>query len=362
MEEAKQAAPQLVAQGDDEVAKAQAQTAEGDDTAASLHAEAAEALYLRARVQARLARADLDRTDAERSLAEATSQRDAYAKTRAELSRTTDDLDVKLRVARERAFPAASGPASKEREAARRAAARSLAEEARLLCTAARIVGATGDDITQAESELDGLVKDLEGNPEPSRSGATPPTPPSSPPSASLPAVRTSTATATAKSSPPPALLDRAAKARVHCLSTLEHARKEDAMTGTKNDALLAALSSAGYRPTRAEEGVTVTLADAFDGAALSQSGKKKLAELGRVAREEKVGVELVLHDAQDPSARDAANDKARADLAADALAGGGADRGSMKVELAGAKLPLFDPQDLARRAKNARLDVIFVR
>jgi hypothetical protein len=133
-------------------------------------------------------------------------------------------------------------------------------------------------------------------------------------------------------------------------------------MVGTKKDALLASLSGAGFRPTRTEQGVAVTLADAFDGAALSQNGKKKLGDLGRVAREEKVGIELVLHDAQDPSARDAANDKTRADLAADALVQGGADRAAMQVELAGAKLPLFDTQDAAHRAHNARLDVIFVR
>jgi outer membrane protein OmpA-like peptidoglycan-associated protein len=182
-------------------------------------------------------------------------------------------------------------------------------------------------------------VKDLE-------SSAPPPT-----------STSTSTSTPTTTST-----RDRAARARVRCLSTLEHARKDDAMLGTKNDALLASLSGAGFRPTRTEQGVAVSLEGAFEGAALSQNGKKKLADLGRVAREEKVGVELVLHDATDPNARDAANDKARADAAAEALVQAGADRASLKVELAGAKLPLFDPQDAAHRARNARLDVIFVR
>ncbi len=322
MTEAKAQAPQIFAQGDEELARARAQLAEGDETGASLHAETAQALFYRAKVQVRLARAQAAALDADRAAREAQTERESLEKTRRELTRTSEDLDVKLRIAREKAFPAASGPASPERDQARRAAAKSLEAEARLLCTAARLVGAPNDEVTQAEADITSLEKET---------------------------------TLSAGQE-----LDKAARVRVRCLSVLEHARKDEVRAGSQNDALLASLGAAGFAPSRAEQGVAVTLPNAFEGARLSSAASQKLTELGRIAREEKVGVELVIHDDREPASADA--DKAKGELAVAALVSGGADRANVKVELPQTKLPLFDPKDNARKAKNARVEVIFVR
>ncbi len=322
MADAKAQAPQIFAQGDEEIARARAQIAEGDETGAAIHAETAQALFYRARVQARLARAQADALEAERAETNAQTERDALEKTRRDLTRTSEELDVKLRLAREKAFPAPSGPASPERDQARRAAAKSLEAEARLLCTAARLVGAADDKATEAEADVAALERET---------------------------------TLTAGQE-----LDRAARVRVRCLSVLEHARKDEVRAGTANDALLASLGAAGFSPNRAEQGVAVTLTNAFEGARLSGTASQRLLELGRIAREEKVGVELVIHDDKEPTNADA--DKAKGELAVTALVSGGADRANVKVELAQAKLPLFDPKDTARKAKNARVEVIFVR
>jgi hypothetical protein len=322
MADAKAQAPQVFAQGDEELAKARAQTAEGDETGAQLHAETAEALFFRARVQARLSRAQADALQADRTAQNAQTERDALEKSRRELTRTSEELDVKLRIAREKAFPAPSGPASPERDQARRASARSLVAEAHLLCTAARLIGATNEDAAKAEAEVDAAEHETQAA----------------------------------------SALDKAARARVHCLTVLEKSRKDEARVGTANDSLLASLGSAGFSPSRAESGVVVTLTSPFEGGKLTAAATQKLTELGRVAREEKVSTLLVLHDDKEPAGKDAETDKAKADLAVTQLVSGGVDRANVKVELAFAKLPLFDPRDTARRSKNARLDVIFVR
>ena len=321
MADAKAQAPQIFAQGDEEIARARAQIAEGDETGASIHAETAQALFYRARIQARLARAQADALDADRQATNALTERESLEKTRRDLTRTSEELDVKLRIAREKAFPAPSGPASPERDQARRAAARSLAAEARLLCTAARLVGASNDEATQAEADITSLEREtLSAGQE----------------------------------------LDKAARVRVKCLSVLERARKDEVRAGSANDALLASLGAAGFAPNRAEQGVAVTLTNAFDGARLNVAASQRLTELGRIAREEKVGVELVIHDDRDPASADA--DKAKGELAVTALVAGGAERANVKVELPQARLPLFDQKDAARRSRNARVEVIFVR
>ncbi len=328
MADAKAQAPQIFAQGDEEIARARAQIAEGDETGASIHAETAQALFYRARVQGRLARAQANALDADRQATNAQTERESLEKTRRDLTRTSEELDVKLRIAREKAFPAPSGPASPERDQARRAAAKSLEAEARLLCTAARLIGATDDEATQAEADITSLEREA------SATGAQ-----------GLTAGQE---------------LDKAARVRVRCLSVLEHARKDEVRAGSANDALLTSLGAAGFAPSRAEQGVAVTLTGAFEGARLGAAANQKLTELGRIAREEKVGVELVIHDDKDPASADA--DKAKGELAVAALVSGGAERAKVKLELAQARLPLFDHKDAARRAKNARVEVIFVR
>ncbi len=105
-----------------------------------------------------------------------------------------------------------------------------------------------------------------------------------------------------------------------------------------------------------------MTLRDAFHGAALTPEGQKKLANLGRVAAAHPTfAVQVVVHDATPPSATEATDDQKRADAAVQALVGGGAASAKVKGETAGARAPVVDPSDAKARARNARLDIVFV-
>jgi outer membrane protein OmpA-like peptidoglycan-associated protein len=112
----------------------------------------------------------------------------------------------------------------------------------------------------------------------------------------------------------------------------------------------------------RDERGVIVTLRNAFKGSALGPEAEAKLKDLGRVAAAHPTfGVQVVLHDAQAPTAQDKAQDQLRADACVKALVAGGANAAKVRAELAGARAPVVDPDDAAHRARNARVEVIFV-
>jgi outer membrane protein OmpA-like peptidoglycan-associated protein len=53
--------------------------------------------------------------------------------------------------------------------------------------------------------------------------------------------------------------------------------------------------------------------------------------------------------------------DKQRAELAAKTLAAAAGTTDKVKAEVAGARAPIVDPSDAKNRARNARLDVVFV-
>lgn len=329
-------APEAYARAEQERAFARQAHASGDDVAANLHAERAMAAYGHAAAVARLSRAIADLADAQKALDDATAQEQTLAASRAKLDLEAQDLERRAEVARNRLLPAASGQAASDREAARLTAARSLAVEARLLCGAARLVGPATADLTDAQGEVDKVD---------ARLNATPSAPP-----------------AAAKAGARAEIIDDAGLARAHCLDVLTRLRRAAGRDQGDADALLSELSaSGGWDPTRDERGVVVTLRGAFQGGKLTDDAETKLESLGRVAAAHPgFGVQVVVHDAQAPAAKDA-TDAQRADAMVKALVTGGAATARVKAELAGARAPAVDPSDVRMRARNERVDVVFV-
>jgi flagellar motor protein MotB len=318
-------APELFARAEQERRISLDAHTHGDDVAATLHAQRAVAAYEHALVVARLARAQTELADAQKSLADTSAQAQQVEASRAELEKQVQDLEGRLRLARDRLMPAASDKATGDREAARLVAAQSMAAEARLLCDAAQLVASDASGLNDANDAVAKLEDRFAKRPH-------------------------------------PAPIDDAARARAECLDVLTRVRRAAGDDAGASDALLSELSSAGgWDPVRDERGVVVTLHDAFQGAALAPDVAKKLADLGRVASAHPgFAVQLVVHDASAPAAKDTTDAK-RADAAVQALVAAGAPAARIKSESAGAREPLVDPNDAKARARNERLDVVFV-
>lgn len=315
-----QLAPQAFAEADAERTRAQAAYLDGDDITASLHAERAIAAYQRARMVARAARATSDLAHAESDLAQKSDELHALETARKTAERDGEELAKRVTIERETHAPAVSGPADAQREAARLQASRSLAMQARLLCGAAKLVSASAN-VDTAMQQVDALDKRLEQNP---------------------------------KTAP----IDEAAKVRTSCLSILTQARRASPATAqTAADVLLSELSAASVSPTRDERGVVVTLRDVFRGNTVAPEAQPRLEALGRVASAHAdLPIQVVVHDAtpQGPS-----DDRAKAVAAA--LVKGGAKADKIATIMAGTRAPVVDPNDARNRARNARVEVVFV-
>ena len=325
-------APQAFAQAEQERVLSKKAYDAGDDTGASLHADRAIAAYSHALVLARMARATRDLAEAKQLLDTANDQASKLAASRTQMDREAEALERQVQVARELLLPAPSGPTDPAREEARRVAARTLAMQARLLCGSAKLLSPDLAGLADAEQEIAAAEKATEAKGAPAK-GATAP-------------------------------IDSAGHARATCLSLLTKARRmSDASASGQADTLLAELSaSGGWDPSRDERGVVVTLREAFNGTSLTADAEKKLRELGRVASAHPTfAVQIVLHDATTPSAADLSADAQRADAAAKALVAGGATAAKLKWETAGAKSPIVDPTDAKAKARNARLEIVFV-
>mgnify|MGYP001000199865 CR=1 FL=1 len=330
-------APQAFAAADRELTLAKEADAKGDAEGAAIYGERAVAAYNAAVAVARLSRAKQDEASANEALTRSVAQIQRYAAERLEVDREVDDLEKRLRIARDAQLPPASGPADPVRERARLVAAKSLVTEARLLCGAARLVSPEAPGLKDAELATSSLEKQFE--------------------------------VTSAKTAAP---IDASARARAACLTSLTKARR-GAVSGAdtdRADTLLSELSQAGSASanhvesstTRDERGVVVTLRSIFKGDALSSEGETSLTELGRVAAAHPTfSLQVVLHDATPPSTADTATDKKRGDAAVRALVTGGAQAARVKTELAGANAPVVDPTDNKRRDRNARVDVVFV-
>jgi hypothetical protein len=294
----------------------------GDQVGGALLAEQALAAYERGFALARLARATSDAASAEADLAKSRTELAALAAQRENAEREANELEKKVALARERLAPAPSGPADPTREAARLVAARSLTMQARLLCGAAELAFPGAPGLEEQKKQLAELDKQLAGKP---------------------------------KTAP----IDAAGRRRVGCLDVLTLARRSaDRSQTVEPDALLAELSAMGdLAPSRDERGVVVVLRDVLRGSALAPGMDAKLESLGRVAAAHPgLAVQVVLHDAADaPSAQD------RPTPIVKRIVAGGVAEAKVRAELAGSALPVVDPADAKNRARNARVEIVFV-
>ena len=336
--EAQSLAPQAFAAADQELKLAKEAQAAGDDTGADLHADRALAMYNQAIALARLARATRDEAAATDALARATEQAQRYSAQRKAIDHEADDLEKKLRVARDAQLPQSSGPADPDRERARAVAAQSLVTQARLLCGAARLVSVQAPGLADAEAAVSTLEKQIDA-------------------------------------SKTPVTIDPAARARAACLTSLTKARRLASSLGgdgDQPDTLLSELSQSGaggaarraadLAPARDERGVVVTLRSAFKGEKLTPEAEASLKDLGRVAAAHPTfAVQVVFHDATTPNVAEVLANQRRGEAAVHALVEGGLATTKVKVEQAGAKAPVVDPKDARHRDRNARLEVVFI-
>jgi flagellar motor protein MotB len=320
-------APETYARAEQERELARRADASGDEVGSALHAERAIAAYGHALVVARLARAGTELADAKKSLDDARAQGQMLDASRAKLDEDAAELEKRLQIARERLLPAPSAATSGEREAARLSAARSLAVEARLLCSAASLVASDAAGLAETAADVAKLEQRLKDR---------------------------------ARAQPAP--IDDATRVRALCLDVLTRARRTAGGDDGRTDALLSELSASGaWEPARDERGVVVTLRGLFRGARLTDGGMSKLKELGHIAAAHAdFAIEVVVHDAQPPAETDDL-DARRAAAALEALIAGGAAAPRVKTELAGARAPVADPNDAKGRARNERLEVVFV-
>jgi len=160
--------------------------------------------------------------------------------------------------------------------------------------------------------------------------------------------------------------IDGATRARAGCLAALTAIRRA-ATPVTRapglGDALLAEISATRkLDPARDDRGVVVTLRGAFGGgAALTPAGEARLEQLGKIAAAHaSFPVEVVLHTDKPVSAGEEPAQRARAEAAARALLKGAGGAVRALPVVAGNRAPVADPAG-PERARNARLEIVFV-
>lgn len=321
---AKKDAPQAYARAEGLRNRAEAAQQAGDPASAQLLAERANAAYERAVTLATLVRAEERARAAEASLTKLDAELALTADAQAKLDAETRALDLRLKVARETLpVPESGPPASPERELARREAAQALAAQARLLCTAARLVEPSLATLPAAIAK----VTDLE---------------------ARLPKA-------------PMAPLDEARAVRTGCLKELTGARRPKTQADPVNpaaDRLLSELGQASLRPSRDDRGVVVTLERAFEkDDRLTKEAETRLGELAAIAKTHPgFPVLVVLHSAvRLPEAREAT----RLERTAAALRTQGAP--SVEAASVGNALPGLDRRQPGAAARNERVEIVFV-
>jgi hypothetical protein len=318
-------APEISARAKHEQVEAQSAHAAGLEIEAALHTERADAGYLHALAVARHVRATAELEQARNALASATAQTKELETEYDELRRKAEELEQRVRAGKEH-VSSGSGPAQDGVDAAARAVmARSLGEQGRLLCDAAKMIAADAAGLPEAEVRLDEVTERLAKN---------------------VAAVS----------------IDEGAEARQQCLDALTRARRTLGGDSGSADALLTELAAAGgWSPARDERGVVITVRGAFRGSDLTQTASAMLMELGRVAAAHPAfALQVVVHDAQPPGPDDATDAK-RAAATVQALVAGGAVASRVKAELAGARVPLLDPRARSAIVRNERMDVVFV-
>lgn len=321
---AKADAPQAFARAEALRKRAEAAHEAGDPASAQIIAERANAAYERAVTLATLVRAEERTRTSEGALAKLESALALTAEAQEKLDAETRAVDLRLKVARETLpVPESGPPASPERELARREAAQALVAQARLLCTAARLVEPALVTLPSALAK----VTDLE---------------------ARLPKA-------------PMAPLDEARIARTGCLRELTGARRPKTQVDPVSpaaDRLLSQLGQASLRPSRDDRGVVVTVERAFErDDRLTKEAEARLTELAAIAKSHPAfPVLVVIHSAvRLPEPRDAA----RAERTSALLR----EKGAPVVEAAsvGNALPGLDRRQPGAAARNERVEIVFV-
>jgi outer membrane protein OmpA-like peptidoglycan-associated protein len=321
--EASTLAPQAFLSAEKIRKEAEQAFAADDREGAQILAERAVAAYERAQVLARLARAEERRATADQRADRAERDLAALEESQRRVAAEADDLEMRLRVVRDAEPLAPSEPASAEREAARLAAARSIASQARLLCVATRMLGPENGELTNALAALDALDTALAGKP---------------------------------KRTP----IDEATRLRSACLIELTRARRpaqSKTPEGAKADTLLDLLGKANFEPVRDDRGVVVSLRDLFDGQSVKSTVNERLTALAQVAREHAdFPVLVVVHSGRGGSSK---RDAARAEAVGKALREGGASR--VEVRTAGDTLPIAPSRPASVDKRNERVEIVFV-
>jgi outer membrane protein OmpA-like peptidoglycan-associated protein len=322
-EDAKTFAPQAYLYAEKLRADAEKAQKGGDRTGAQILAEHALAAYAHASALSRLAKATERLERASARVAATTEQATKLDENQRRVAAEADDIEGRLRVARDALPLTPSEPASAERERARFTAARSLAVEARLLCVATQMLVPDTKEVTQAFESLRALDEEL-------------------------------------AKKPARAPIDTAVKLRSTCLAELTRARRPATLRAPEEgapDALLDELSRAGSEPRRDERGVVVILRDLFKSKTLTAPATDALTRLGQVARAHaSFPVLVVVHARRGTSAADATQ---QGEAIAKQLATSGAAR--VKVELAGDALPIAAPQQKDAIPRNDRVEIVFV-
>ncbi len=322
--QAKSAAPQAFARAEGLRREAEQAHDAGDPAGAQILGEQALAAFQRAVTLAGVTRAEQRAAAAELSVARVNTELARTEQVQKQLDADAVALELRLKVARETLpMPESGRPASPERELARREAARALTAQARLLCSAARMLEPKRATLEPAFQKLADVEKAL------------------------------------ATSGPSP--IDDARAVRSACLAELTAARRPRTQANPADpasDGLLAELSDASLKPSRDDRGVVVTLEAPFDrDDQLTERAASRLADLGGVAKAHPdFPVLLVVHSAAKiPDARGTS----RAEHAAAALRNHGAPR--VETAMVGASLPRVDPKTPGAVARNDRLEVVFV-
>jgi hypothetical protein len=322
--QAKSAAPQAFARAEGLRHEAEQAHDAGDPAGAQILGEQAGAACQRAVTLAGVTRAEQRAAAAELSVARVNAALAQTEQTQKQLDADAVALELRLKVARETLpMPESGRPASPERELARREAARALTAQARLLCSAARMLDPKRATLEPAFQKLTEVEKVL----------------------------------ATSASTP----IDDARSVRSVCLAELSASRRPRTQENPANpasDSLLAELSDASLKPSRDDRGVVVTLDAPFDREdKLTTGAATRLADLGGVAKAHPdFPVLLVVHSAAKiPDTRETS----RGEHAAAALR----EHGAPRVETAsvGAALPRLDPKTPGAAARNDRVEVVFV-
>lgn len=299
---ARELAPQAFAHAQRLRERADAAYESGDREGAQILGEHALAAFQHAVVQARLVRAKQRINESQAALTAAETELVALNRAQQETEAEAKALELRVRVARDAEPLEPVEKAAPAREAARREAALSILEAARLLCLSARMLEPSRGDANTLAAELDAVERQLESR--------TTPTP-----------------------------IDRAMTLRAQCLEQLTLTRRsarKAAPQADPADVLFVQLKQAlpDRFPVRDDRGVVVTGSDVFapKKGELSEAGSQLTRAFAGVARAHaEFPLLVVLHGPEEQSA-------ARKEALSKALAEAGAPK--VEVVSVGTRIP----------------------